>query len=180
MERLFSPLARLRLTDIKKTEGGSMSKVIDQERFAKPLFEVLEETFETNHGIYLDKGTSLFETLDAITAAEASRPVGGKCASLAAQVAHVTFYLEVLERYIRDHDVGAADWGEVWRTVKEVTPDEWTALRHQLRQTYQRILTMLRGLQTWDDEAAIEGPMAVAVHTAYHLGEIRQALCILR
>ena len=157
-----------------------MGKVIDQERFVKPLLEVLEETFETQHGIYLDKGTSLFETLDAITAAEASRPVGGKCASLAAQVAHVTFYLEVLERYMREHSVGAVDWGEVWRTVKEVTPDEWAALQRQLRQTYQRILTMLRGLQTWDDDAAIEGAMAIAVHTAYHLGEIRQALCTLK
>ena len=157
-----------------------MDKVIDQGRFAKSLLEILEETFETHHGIYLDKGTSLFETLDAITAAEASRPVGGKCASLAAQVAHVTFYLEVLERYMLSQDAGTVDWGEVWRTVKEVTPDEWTALRRQLRQTYQRIFAMLRGLQTWDNEAVIDGPMAIAVHTAYHLGEIRQALCTLK
>ena len=157
-----------------------MNKVIDQDRFAKPLLEILEETFETNHGIYLDKGTSLFETLDAITAAEASRPVGGKCATLAAQVAHVTFYLEVLERYMLGQNVGAVDWGEVWRTVTEVTPDEWAALQRQLRQTYQRISAMLRGLQTWDNEAAIDGSMAIVVHTAYHLGEIRQALCTLK
>jgi hypothetical protein len=157
-----------------------MNKGIDQDRFAKPLLEILEETFETNHGIYLDKGTSLFETLDAITAAEASRPVGGKCATLAAQVAHVTFYLEVLERYMLGQNVGAVDWGEVWRTVKEVTPDEWATLRRQLRQTYQRIVAMAPGLQTWDNEAAIGRAMAIAVHTAYHLGEIRQALCTLK
>jgi hypothetical protein len=157
-----------------------MNKVIDQDRFAKPLLEILEETFETHHGIYLDKGTSLFETLDAITAAEASRPVGGKCATLAAQVAHVTFYLEVLERTMLAQEAGAVDWGEIWRTVKEVTPDEWTALRRQLSQTYQRIVAMARGLQTWDNEAAIGGAMAIAVHTAYHLGEIRQALCTLK
>ena len=157
-----------------------MNKVIDQDRFAKPLLEILGETFETNHGIYLDKGTSLFETLGVITAAEASRPVGGKCATLAAQVAHVTFYLEVLERTMLAQDAGAVDWGEVWRTVKEVTPDEWAALRRQLSQTYQRIVAMARGLQTWDNEAAVGGAMAIAVHTAYHLGEIRQALCTLK
>ncbi len=157
-----------------------MNKGIDQDRFAKPLLEILEETFETNHGIYLDKGTSLFETLDAITAAEASRPVGGKCATLAAQVAHVTLYLEVLERYMLGQKSGAVDWGEVWRTVKEVTPDEWAALRRQLSQTYQRIVVMARGWQTWDNEAAVGGIMAIAVHTAYHLGEIRQALCTLK
>ncbi len=157
-----------------------MNKGIDQNRFAKPLLEILEETFETNHGIYLDKGTSLFETLDTITAAEASRPVGGKCATLAAQVAHVTFFLEVLERYMLAQNVGAVDWAEVWRTVKEVTPDEWAALRRRLSQTYQRIVAMARGLQTWDNEAAIGGAMAIAVHTAYHLGEIRQAFCTLK
>jgi hypothetical protein len=157
-----------------------MNKVIDQEQFTQQLFGVLEETFETHYGIYLDKGTSLFETLDTITAAEASCPVGGKCASLAAQVAHVTFYLEVLERYILAQDVGEVDWGEIWRTVVEVTPDEWARLLQQLRHTYQRISATLRGLPTWDNEAAIGGAMAIVAHTAYHLGEIRQALCTLK
>jgi hypothetical protein len=68
-----------------------MSRFIEQERFSKELFDILDETFDTHHGIYLDKNTSLFETLATINAAEASRPVGGKCASLAAQVAHVIF-----------------------------------------------------------------------------------------
>jgi hypothetical protein len=157
-----------------------MNKVIDQERFTKQLFGVLEETFETHYGIYLDKGTSLFETLNAITAAEASRPVGGKCASLAAQVAHVTFYLDVLERYLLAQDVGDVDWGEIWRTVKAVTPDEWAILVQQLRQTYQRISATLHGLPTWDNEAAIGGAIAIVAHTAYHLGEMRQALCTLK
>ena len=59
--------------------------------FAYNLFLLMEETFEAkHHGIYLDKGTSLFETLETISAREASIPVGGKCASVAAQVAHVT------------------------------------------------------------------------------------------
>jgi hypothetical protein len=109
----------------------------------------------------------------------ASRPVGGKCASLAAQVAHVTFYLEVLERYMLTQETGDVDWGEIWRTVREVTPDEWAALKRQLHQTYQRIVAMMRGLDTWQDERSIGGALAIVVHTAYHLGEIRQALCTL-
>jgi hypothetical protein len=161
------------------TKGDSMSKVIDQERFTRELFDVLDETFETHHGIYLDEGTSLFETLAAISAPQASRPVGGKCASLAAQVAHVTFYLEVLERYVLTQEMGDVDWGEIWRTVKEVTPEEWATLQRQLKQTYQRVLAMLRGLDTWEDETSIGSALAIVVHTAYHLGEIRQALCTL-
>ena len=112
-----------------------MLNSIDQEVFTTQLFEILEETFEQVHGIYLDGGTSLFETLATITADEASRPVSGKCATLAAQVAHVTFYLDVLERYLRTRESVRADWGEIWRRVKAVSPEEWTTLQAQLRQS---------------------------------------------
>lgn len=151
-----------------------------QEVFRRELLEALQETFEIHHGIYLDKGTSLFETLDGISSVEASQPVGGQCASLAAQVAHVTFYLEILERHMLRQEVGAVDWGEIWRTVQEVSAEEWTELRQQLVQTYRRIDATLRGLPTWDNEDIISGALAIVVHTAYHLGEIRQALCTLR
>ncbi|MEW5987413.1 MAG: DinB family protein [Chloroflexota bacterium] len=157
-----------------------MGKVIDQERFTRELFDILEETFETHHGIFLDRNTSLLETLETINAAEASRPVGGKCASLAAQVAHVTFYLEVLERYLLTQDSGDVDWGEIWRTIREVTPAEWVALKQQLKETYQRVFAMMRGFQSWDDETLVGGALAIVVHTAYHLGEIRQALCTVK
>ena len=97
-----------------------------EQDFANNLFAFMEETFEAkHHGIFLDKGTSLFETLETVSAQEASIPVGGKCASLAAQVAHVTFYMEVLERIVMFNDTSRADWGEIWRTVEKVTPAEW-------------------------------------------------------
>jgi hypothetical protein len=58
-----------------------MSNTITLEHFTSNLFDLLDEAFESHHGIFLDKGTSLFETLENITAQEASIPVGGKCAS---------------------------------------------------------------------------------------------------
>jgi hypothetical protein len=157
-----------------------MSDRIRQERFTKEFFDILDETFENHHGIYLDNNTSLFTTLEAITAAEASIPVGGRCATLAAQVAHVNFYLEVLEDYILNRDSGNVDWGDIWRRVNEVSAEEWMALKDQLRQTYQRVQEILRGVKDWDDERPIGGALAIVVHTAYHLGEIRQALCTVK
>jgi hypothetical protein len=157
----------------------NMSNQIDQTDFTNNLYAILEETFETHHGVYLDKGDSLFNTLAGINAAEASQPVGGKCATLAAQVAHVNFYLEVLESYTQGQNPGKVDWGEIWQTMGAVTPEEWEQLIHNLRQTYERIMTMLRGFEQWDEDG-IGGAMAMAIHTAYHLGEIRQALCTLR
>jgi len=156
-----------------------MDKMIKQEDFLNNLFALLDETFENHHGIYLDKNTSLFQTLETVSAQEASIPVGGTCASLAAQVAHVTFYLEVLERYVLDNDTSPAAWGEIWRTVEKVTPDEWDEYKHKLKDTYRRIEKMFRDNEVWNEDA-IGGSMAIVVHTAYHLGEIRQALCTLK
>jgi hypothetical protein len=157
-----------------------MSTKIDQKQITQDLFDVLDEAFVTHHGIFLDKGTSLFETLETITSAEASIPVGGKCATLAAQVAHVNFYLEVLEDYILNQDRDNVDWGEIWRRVKEVSPEEWQAYQDQLKETYQRVISMLKGVEDWSDERPFGGALAIAVHTAYHLGEIRQAMCTVK
>lgn len=156
-----------------------MTELIQPEAFCNNLFSLLEETFESHHGIFLDRGTSLFETLRTVSAEEASVPVGGKCATLAAQVTHVIFYLEVLERYVVYNDTSRVDWGEVWRTVKDVTPEEWNELRLKLDATYRRIFKIFKDNPVWNEDS-IGGSLAVVVHTAYHLGEIRQALCTLK
>ena len=154
-----------------------MEKTIKLDNFLNNLFALLDETFENHHGIYLDKDTYFFTTLDTITSQEASIPVGGKCASLAAQVAHVIFYLDVLERYFLKQEIGKVDWGEVWRTVEKVSPDEWESLKNKLKETYKKLDKLFHETENWDDEDVIGASMAIVVHTAYHLGEIRQAMC---
>ena len=159
---------------------NQVSNKIDQELITQNLFDILDEAFVTHHGIFLDRGTSLFETLETITAAEASIPVGGKCATLAAQVAHVNFYLEVLEDYILNKERDNVDWGEIWRRVNKVSTEEWKTYQDQLKETYQRVISMLQNREDWNDERPIGGALAIAVHTAYHLGEIRQAMCVVK
>lgn len=148
--------------------------------FAGALRIVLDETFDDVKGIYLDKGTSFFETLAGISAEEASIPVGGKCATLAAQVKHVAFYLDVVVNSVRDPNTPRADWNEIWRTVDAVSPEEWQAIQDELRASYERILELIEETPSWEDERQIGGAIGVVAHTAYHLGEVRQALCTLR
>ena len=157
-----------------------MEKTIQPNNFLNNLFSLYDETFENHHGIYLDNNTSLLTTLESISAEEASIPVGGKCASLAAQVTHVIFYLELLEKYFLKQEVGKVDWGEIWRTVEKINPQEWETLKNQLKQSYQRVDTLFHNTENWDDEDVIGAALAIVVHTAYHLGEIRQALCTLK
>jgi hypothetical protein len=149
------------------------------DQFTESLHELLEETFEKVQGRYLDRGTSLIETLGTISAVEASRPVSATCASISAQVEHLRFYLEVCARYARGEDVGKIDWDATWE-LRSVTPDGWEALKGRLNDTYQDLLTVLRTPATWESEFAIGGAMNALVHSAYHLGEIRQALCTIK
>ncbi len=163
-----------------KTEQTSVEKMIKPENFLNNLFSLYEETFENHHGIYLDKNTSLLTTLETVSAEEASVPVGGKCASLAAQVTHVIFYLELLEKYFLKQEVGKVDWGEIWRTVEKISPEDWEALKAKLRQVYERLDKLFHATENWNDEDVVGASLAIVVHTAYHLGEIRQALCTLK
>jgi hypothetical protein len=157
-----------------------MSSQIKAERFIGAGALLLDETFDNVHGVFLDPGTSMFETLATISAAEASVPVGGKCATLAAQVKHVAFYLDVLEHGARTQQFEPQDWGKIWQETRAVTPEEWEAIKVSLRDSYERIKALLRDTPEWPDERVIGGAIATIVHTAYHLGEIRQALCSIR
>ncbi len=150
-----------------------------EQDFVNNLFQFMGETFEKPIGIYLDKDTSLFQTLETVSAQEASIPLGGKCASLAAQVAHVTFYIESFERYALQGDNSPRDWGYIWRTVEKVTPAEWDEYKSKLRDAYQRMDKLFHENKLWNEDN-IGGALSIVVHTAYHLGEIRQALCTLK
>lgn len=157
-----------------------MSTQIQASHFTTALYLLLDETFDNVQGIYLDKGTSLFETLATISAADASIPVGGKCATLAAQVKHIAFYLDVLEKAVRTQAFEKNDWGQIWRETSTVTPTEWDGLQSALRESYNRIKALIADTPEWTTEEQIGGAIATIAHTAYHLGEIRQALCTLQ
>jgi hypothetical protein len=152
---------------------------MDADLFKHEFLQIFEEAFETHHGIFLDRNNSLFTTLAGISAAQASIPVGGKCATLGAQVAHVIFYLDVIEAYVEDRDIGKVDWGEIWRRVGAVSEAEWAGYQETLRTAYHRIRALFENVQDWDSDRPVGAAFAAVVHTAYHLGEIRQAMCTL-
>ncbi|HRO24269.1 MAG TPA: hypothetical protein PLR07_08250 [Promineifilum sp.] len=155
-----------------------MNQQISAELFTNNLYALLTETFESVYGIYLDGGTSLFETLEGITHEQASRATNGRCATLAAQVNHTRFYLDVLEKYMTETQTERADWASSWQIG--VVTAEWEALKAQLRHSYTRVRAIMEGFDSWDNDNRIGGAMGIIVHTAHHLGEIRQMLCVLR
>ena len=72
----------------------TMSAQIPVERFKTALFKCLDETFSNVQGVYLDKGTTLYETLEGVSAEEASRAISSNSATIAAQVElHTAYHL---------------------------------------------------------------------------------------
>jgi hypothetical protein len=64
--------------------------------------------------------------------------------------------------------------------LKTVTPEEWEALKARLKDAYTSVLATLKGINNWDGENKLGGALSIAIHTAYHLGEIGQALCTIK
>ena len=156
-----------------------MTQQVSHETFTGLLNMLLEETFSKVEGIYLDGGTSLFETLDTVSAGAASRPITPDGTTIASQVGHVRFYLTVMEDYIQGKWYEKVDWQGSWKP-KTVTPEEWDALKQDLRDTHERVVDLIKSFDEWNDERKLGGALGILTHTAYHLGAIRQIIRVVR
>jgi hypothetical protein len=153
-----------------------MSDNTQTDLFRKELLVILEETFTHVHGIYLDGGTSLFETLAKLSAEDASIRTADEGATLAAQVEHVRFYLDVLDDVMRTHQPARVDWRDIWTRVSTVSSEEWESSMRRLRESYERVVQTITTYDDWHDDYGFGGALAVLTHTAYHLGGIRQGV----
>ncbi len=147
-------------------------KPIETKEFVNSLNYLFKETFEGSPpegSIYLDKGIGVFNTIEAIDAFAASQAVSGS--TIAAQIDHLRYYLEVLNNFLNGI-VQTADWSRSW-AIKEVSDDEWNKSKEDLRKTYNMVVKTFEKIEEWDEDKMSEA-MAIVVHTAYHLGAIRQ------
>ena len=69
---------------------------------------------------------------------------------------------------------------EIWETVRDVTPEEWEDMKRRLTQSHERVLATINSFDKWDGKYDVAGALSVLVHTAYHLGGIRQTLGAIR
>ena len=140
---------------------------------AKQLNELLEEVFVRGHGIFLDSGTSLAETLDGIPFEKVGARFHGIPDTIAGHVSHLRFYIRVLMEYITGTRTGPTDWNDSWK-IREVTRDEWDALKAGLKADYEAMLRFTGDIAEWKNEDYLGGAIAIVAHCAFHLGIIRQ------
>lgn len=152
-----------------------MTSNINGDLFRNNIRALLGETISDVKGIYLDRGSSLTETLSAVTAEEASQPTVEGGTTVAGHVDHLRFYLRVLNDYMDGKPLGKIDWSQSWLRT-DVTSDEWEDLRKQLAEDFQALQTAVEEVSDWNDDKRLGGALAIIAHTAYHLGAIRQIL----
>ena len=143
------------------------------------LFTFLTETFESGKNpqgtVYLDRKSGLFESIAALSAEAASRHVIPNGTTIVAQVYHSLYYLEVLERFMQGNKE-RANWAESWQ-VRSLDEAGWQDLQKKLRASYERVCKTLQAQDDWEDK--LDTGFAIAIHSAYHLGAIRQMLKFL-
>ena len=155
-----------------------VARTIPVEEFRSVVLASLEEATSTVHGIFLDKGEALYETLDGISAEQASMPLGPGSGTIAAKVNHIRFYVDVVLRNAAAGEYVKADWASSW-AVDAVSDEEWAQLVEGLKASFAQFTELARTTEQWPEQV-LGGAMGVVVHTGYHLGEIRQALAYLR
>ncbi|MEJ7861201.1 MAG: hypothetical protein WKF90_06135 [Pyrinomonadaceae bacterium] len=151
-------------------------KTIDQKHFTKNLLALLKETFEGSSAegsVYLDRGVGVLNTIEELSAADASRSISRTSATIAAHTEHLRFYLLALIEFMNGR-TEKVNWDESW-LVKTVDETDWKLLQGNVRRDYEIVVETFQTIEDWDDEKAGDA-MAIVVHTAYHLGAIRQII----
>ena len=140
--------------------------------------ELLRETFEGPSGpstYYIDNDpkAGFFGAVDALTAAEASRPMRPGGPTIAAHVFHAGFHLDMSTAWLRG-DRADRDWAKSWE-LRSVDEAAWADLRRQFRSQYEAFRQAVASEPAAGGESLTTTIGAIA-HAAYHLGAVKQAL----
>jgi hypothetical protein len=150
-----------------------MNENITTNAFTQSLLYLFRETFEGSPegqgSAYLDRGIGIFNTLDGLTAEQVSQNVNGS--SIAAHTEHSKFYLDRLCEFLNGR-TEKVNWEQSW-LIDEVNEEEWNALRHAVRKSYEGVVSCFAQIEDWNEDR-VGMAMGMLAHTAYHLGAVRQ------
>jgi hypothetical protein len=146
----------------------------------RALSTLLKETLvraDRQYAYLLNQGDpGIIETLKALSADTASTPPGPNRKPVVSHANHVLYGIELANRALGGEEgvYESADWNHAWK-LESVSNDQWRDLINQLEQQSALLLEQVSQPRDWN-EIMLTGVFAIAAHTAYHLGAIRQML----
>jgi hypothetical protein len=93
-------------------------------------------------------------------------------------VNHARFYIDALLAGPRAEGQPPHDWAGSW-AIEAITNEEWLDLIERLRVAYEQARTFAQTYEGWD-AFYMAGAFGLVAHSAYHLGEIRSGIAVIR
>ncbi len=157
-----------------------MSDAIGVDTFRRTYLFLFEEIYgdppKGDRGnAVLDADTGWRQSLEAVDAEQASRPVAPGGTTIAGQAAHTAYYIELLEALARG-ERPAADWPGSF-SPRAVDDQTWEHTRERLFGALGRFRAMVDASDFPPEQ--LQGALGVLLHTAYHLGAVRQMLRVV-
>lgn len=146
-----------------------------EREFLVGLFrEAYEGNWRGGETYFVDNrpGSGLLDTLDLLTAEEASRVVLSGTSTIVGHVVHLEIGLAATRDEI-DGGSPEVDWEGTWKT-QTMNEAEWAQARERLRARYGELLQRF-GERPWEPPLFQALAYSIA-HEAWHLGAIRQLM----
>lgn len=155
-----------------------MSEQMDGRHFRENLLELLDETVlgvdESADGTrYLDRSAGFIPTLASLDENTVSTPPFPGATTVVAQLRHTVYYAEILLQFSRGKQP-AIDWPGSFRP-SGATSAEYAELANRLKAVCSELRADAEATSTWSDDL-VGTYMNILVHTAYHLGSLRQLI----
>jgi hypothetical protein len=150
----------------------------------KALVTLLRETLfraDSKFAYLLNQNDpGFFDTLKVLPAETVSKPPTPGRKPIVSHANHVLYGIELANRALAGEEgvYETADWNVAWK-LETVTEPQWRDLLNRLEQQSKRFIEQASQPRAWS-EIMLTGSFAIAAHTAYHLGAIRQMLLDLR
>ena len=147
------------------------------------LLTLLDEAFDNTEAswTYYTESSATAGFLGALSATTVENANGSPLStSLAAEVQHVTFAMNVAGALIRGEEVSvdAQQWRESWKAA-ELDETAWLAMQGSLRRAYGRLRLAIERHAT-AGAASFAHASGVVAHVAYHLGSVKQKIAAIR
>lgn len=145
-------------------------KTMVRETFEGPPVPVIGSWFTNS-----EPNSGIFGVLERLSCDEASMSIHGT--TLAAHTDHVRYHMWGTNELLKNGNSPKMDWDKSW-DIHSVDGQQWNRIQEGLRNEYLIFLETIDAIE-WNEQLVNE-VLSSLVHSAYHLGAIRQMLKVVK
>lgn len=138
------------------------------------VLKAIDEAFQGDQGVFLDRGTKPLLELRQMHAGQACAELPGAGNSVANQVRHLITTIAMHKPQFMGGDFPNLDWEADWSN-DHVTDSEWQQMLDDLEGSQQALKSSVADPVIEQDQDYAAACIMVVTHVAFHIGQIRHA-----